>query len=112
ATARGMQLLRATGAELERSFAFGVARQLFERPLAELGARRRTRVLSGAAGPATGVLGLGGGRLDIDVHAAVHSLYWLAANLAADASLVLVVDDAHWRDAASLHFLNLPPRSI
>jgi tetratricopeptide (TPR) repeat protein len=111
AVERGMQVLRATGAELERSFAFGVARQLFERPLAELSARRRARVLSGAAGPATGVLGLGGG-WDIDVHAAVHSLYWLAANLAAEASLLLVVDDAHWGDAASLHFLNYLARRI
>src|SRR5262249_37368364 len=31
----GMRVLRARGAELERDFAFGVVRQLFEPPLAE-----------------------------------------------------------------------------
>ncbi len=107
----GMQVLRAAGAELERSFAFGVARQLFERRLAELPTRPRARVLAGAARPAPGVLGLGADA-DVDVHAAVHSLYWLAANLAADGPLLLVVDDAHWADGPSLRFLNYLARRI
>jgi DNA-binding CsgD family transcriptional regulator len=37
--------------------------------------------------------------------AALHGLYWLCANLAAQRPLALVVDDAHWADGASLRFL-------
>ena len=37
--------------------------------------------------------------------AAQHGLYWLAANLAARAPLLLCVDDAQWADAASLRWL-------
>src|ERR1043165_2953746 len=35
AAASGMRVLRARGTELEHEFAFGVVRQLFERPLVE-----------------------------------------------------------------------------
>ena len=36
----------------------------------------------------------------------VHGLYWLAFNLAAPATpLLLVVDDGHWADEASLRWL-------
>ena len=37
--------------------------------------------------------------------AILHGLYWLCANLAAVGPLCLVVDDAHWADAASLRYL-------
>ena len=37
--------------------------------------------------------------------AVMHGLYWLCANLAAAGPLCLVVDDAHWADAASLRYL-------
>ena len=37
--------------------------------------------------------------------AILHGLYWLCANLAAAGPLCLVVDDAHWADAASLRYL-------
>jgi DNA-binding CsgD family transcriptional regulator len=37
--------------------------------------------------------------------AVVHGLYWLAANLASQAPLALMVDDLHWADAPSLRFL-------
>lgn len=40
-----------------------------------------------------------------------HGLFWLVANLAAQAPLLLAVDDAHWCDAASSRFLRyLAPR--
>ena len=34
-----------------------------------------------------------------------HGLYWLVAGLAAEAPLLLVVDDAHWADEVSLRWL-------
>ena len=37
--------------------------------------------------------------------AAVHGLYWLVANLAAERPLLLAVDDAQWADEPSLRFL-------
>jgi len=113
AAANGMRVLRARGAELEREFAFGVVRQLFEPPLAEASEAARGDLLHGAAGVAAGLLELPGSHRTIDAHspgvdpsfAILHGLYWLCANLATAAPLCLVVDDAHWADAASLRYL-------
>src|SRR5262245_32888331 len=113
ASGGGMRVLRARGRELERDFAFGVVRQLFEPPLAEATASERAQLLQGAAGVAADLLGLPGGRAsegaptaEIDPSFAVlHGLYWLCANLAADDPLYIAVDDAHWADAPSLRFL-------
>ena len=92
----GLQVLRARGAELERAFGYGVVRQLFE-PIV------RPERFTGAARLAAPVLGL---ELDApatdDPFAARHALYWLTANLAAEQPLALLVDDAHWADAASM----------
>src|SRR5690348_3592482 len=56
AAANGMRVLRARGAELEREFAFGVVRQLFEPPLAEAAEPARNDLLHGAAGDAAALL--------------------------------------------------------
>ena len=109
----GMRVLRSRGTELEREFAFGVVRQLFEPPLADAGEPERTELLHAAAGVAAGLLGLPGGAAPdsstssgVDPSFAIlHGLYWLCANLAATGPLCLVVDDAHWADAPSLRFL-------
>ena len=100
----GLLTLRARGAELERAFAFGVVRQLFDDV-----AREPDAPFSGAAGFAAPVLGL---ELDgasavasDDPFAARHALYWLTANLSAERPLALLVDDAHWADGASLGVL-------
>lgn len=109
ASASGMRVLRARGTELEHDFAFGVVRQLFERPLVEATARERSELLAGAAGIAAGVLGLPGARTvdsPVDSSFAIqHGLYWLCANLAAGGPLCVVVDDAQWVDRPSLRFL-------
>ena len=109
----GMRVLRSRGTELEREFAFGVVRQLFESPLAEASELERADLLQGAAGVAAGLLGLRGAPATdgppssvVDPSfAIVHGLYWLCANLAAVGPLCVVVDDAHWADAASLRYL-------
>src|SRR5438045_76335 len=56
----GMRVLRARGAELEREFAFGVVRQLFEPVLAEASELERADLLQAGAGTAAMLLGLPG----------------------------------------------------
>src|SRR5438094_285070 len=93
------------GGQLEREFPVAVVRQLFERPLAALEDAERERLLSGAARFATAALTdrpLGSAPSGARGHAILHGLYWLTANLAAETPLVLVLDDAHWSDPASL----------
>jgi DNA-binding CsgD family transcriptional regulator len=109
----GMRVLRSRGTELERDFAFGVVRQLFEPPLAEASELERADLLQAAAGLAAGLLGLPGAppvdrapsRGADPSFAILHGLYWLCANLAAAGPLCVVVDDAHWADAPSLRYL-------
>lgn len=109
----GMLVLRSRGTELERDFAFGVVRQLFEAPLANASELERRDLLQLSAGVAGGILGLPGGRAAEGLQASaddpsftiLHGLYWLCANLAAARPLCIVVDDAHWADAPSLRYL-------
>ena len=109
----GMRVLRSRGTELERDFAFGVVRQLFEPPLAAASAVERANLLQDAAGLAAAVLELPGAPATrgppssgVDPSFAIlHGLYWLCANLATVGPLCLIVDDAHWADAASLRYL-------
>jgi predicted ATPase len=102
----GLRVLAAQGSDLEREFAFGVVRQLFEPSL--VGDEEREALLAGAAAAAAPVLsavgGAGGGGGD-GSFAALHGLYWLTVNLAGDGPLLLAVDDLHWCDRPSLRFL-------
>ena len=115
AGARGMRVLRARGGELEREFAYGVVRQIFESPLAAGATTDRERWLAGAAGLAGAVLSSsepargGGGP---DPSSILHGLYWLSANLAAEQPLLICIDDAHWADDASLAFLSYLARRV
>ena len=101
----GLLTLHARGAELERAFAFGVVRQLFD----EIVRGASAELFAGAARQAASVLGIdldrGGAAVPDDPFAARHALYWLTANLAADRPLALLVDDGHWADTASLGVL-------
>jgi DNA-binding CsgD family transcriptional regulator len=109
-----LEVLAASGAELERPVAFGVVRQLLERPLRALRGSERDEILVDAARLAATVV------VDPElsspdpeaVHAALHGLYWLAAELAARQPLLLAVDDAHWADAASLRWLSYVGRRL
>ncbi len=99
AVAAGLLCLTARGAELEQAFAYGVLRQLLDGVL-----RDPADLFAGPARFAAPLLGfeLAGVTAPGDDFAARHALYWLMANLAATRPLALIVDDAHWADAASL----------
>lgn len=116
ATDAGMLVLRATGSEMEADFAFGIARQLFERPLAELSGRERGRVLAGVAGRAPLFLGVehaaGRPATPESAFAALHALFWLTANIASRKATLIAVDDAHWADVASLRYLHFLARRV
>ncbi len=106
--AAGMQVLGGRGSELERSFSYGVVRQLFEPLLASLPAEERAELLSGAAGLAAPLFDparLAAEPAADSSLATLHGLYWLAANLADRGRLLLAVDDLHWCDLLSLRWL-------
>src|SRR3974390_1230439 len=114
----GLTTLSARGSELERDFAYGLVRQLFEAPLVAAPPPERGRLLARAAGPAApplfGVAAgdeIAGPLLDPSF-AILHGLYWLCANLARRCPLLLCLDDVHWADQASLRFLHYLRRRL
>ena len=108
-----MRVLDGRGWDLERHVPYGVVRQLFAAVLASAAREQRARWMSGAArlaGPA--VSAAPGRRTHAESGAVVRGLYWLAANLASEQPLLLLVDDVQWTDAASLAFLAALARSV
>ncbi len=91
----GVLVSRARAHELEQQVPYAVVRGLLEPALADSGPTG-ARVLGAAAGAPGGADEAGG---------VVHGLYELTAALAARAPRALLVDDAHWADAASVRFL-------
>ena len=113
--ASGSTVLHAVGAELERDFAFGIVRQLFEPEVHRADEPRRKWLFRDAAALARPLL-LGADaaedpRSDVS-HARLHGLFWLTANLAEEQPLLIVVDDVQWADAPSLRFLDMLARRI
>ena len=110
ATGSDAQLLRARGGELERTFPYGVVRQLFEPALRRLTPAEREVALRGEPSLAVAALG----RLDDgreretpseDRFTVLHGLHRLTANLARRAPLLIAIDDVQWSDASSLGFV-------
>jgi DNA-binding CsgD family transcriptional regulator len=100
------RVLGALGGELEREFPFGIVRQLLEPLLAEADASEREVLLAGAAALAEPVLLSHEGEMGAEPpFAALHGLYWLTANLAGNRPVLVLVDDLHWSDLASLRWL-------
>ena len=105
AEARGLRILSARGSVLEREFGYGVARQLFERVIAQADARQRL-----LTGPAAGAMPMfespaGVAHDGAGSFAVTHALYWLVVNLATEGPVLVAVDDLHWCDPASLRAL-------
>src|SRR5688500_18195390 len=91
------------GTGLGRESPRGVARQCLEptvRPEAD-----RERLVRGAARLAGAVLLDVPEALEATPVGILHGLYWLVANLAEEAPVLLVVDDARWADEPSLRIL-------
>lgn len=108
AQAGGFAIGSARGSELELEYAWGVVRQLLEPRLRGMPAEARKRTLAGAAALAGPVVLPDAAAPPVDADQSfgvLHGLYWLVAALAAQRPQLLVVDDLHWADAASVRFL-------
>ncbi|MFI8294155.1 helix-turn-helix transcriptional regulator [Streptomyces sp. NPDC085614] len=101
-----MNVLAARGSTMERAFAFGVVRQLFESTLASASPGERIDLLSGPAEQAIAVLeqaplkGTETGELS-----SLHGLFWFTSNLCSEQPAMLIIDDLQWSDMPSLRFL-------
>jgi len=102
AAAAGLRVLHARGGELERAYAFGAIRQLFERAVADADPDARAALLSGAAAPAGALVASGGASGAAAGPGVLHAVYWLATNLSLRQPLLIVVDDVHWVDEPSV----------
>ena len=90
-----------------------MVRQLFERAVVGAPPEQRERWLAGAAALAAPVIGAAPDVAEPVADAGfatLHGLYWLAATLADEEPLLLIVDDAHWSDTPSLRFLDFLAR--
>jgi DNA-binding CsgD family transcriptional regulator len=115
---RGLQVLVARGGELEREFAYGIVRQLFEPAVTRAAADDRQELLGGLAGLTAPLFVADTSAVSTPAagedagFAMLHGLYWLAVNLAERQPLALVVDDLHWGDGPSLRWLTYLLRRI
>ena len=105
----GFLVLRAAGREVEQALGWGVARSLFEPWLLRLPEDERADLLAGPAASASLLFDPRrevAGMSPADVSFAIlHGLFWLTVRAAEDRPTLLVVDDAHWADEASLRML-------
>jgi DNA-binding CsgD family transcriptional regulator len=114
----GLTTLSARGSELEREFAYGLVRQLFETTVVTASPSEQAELLAGAAGRAAALFGVVAPEGDAAAvlldpsFAILHGLYWLSANLGRRSALLLCIDDVHWADQASLRFLHYLGRRL
>lgn len=101
----GLTVSTARAGVLERSLGYGVARELFEAVVLREPSAQGRALFGGPAAIAEAALWAGGqaaGLSKLQVH---HGLYWLAANLAEQAPLLIAVDDVQWCDEPTVRWL-------
>jgi DNA-binding CsgD family transcriptional regulator len=103
----GLRVLAARGGELERGLELGVARQLFEPLLLSVSGSKHADLFGGFSAAAAGLFGDGPSKpgLDLDEYACLNTLYRLCMRLADRSPVMVVIDDLHWSDVASLRWL-------
>jgi DNA-binding CsgD family transcriptional regulator/tetratricopeptide (TPR) repeat protein len=111
ARAAGFIVLTARPSDLEREFAFGVVRQLFERVVQRApdwwaGAAEQARAVFDDVPAATS------GIFEDVSQSVLHGLYWLVVNASADKPVLLSVDDLQLCDRSSLRFLSYLSRRL
>jgi DNA-binding CsgD family transcriptional regulator len=114
---REVAILTARCGEIERDFAFGVVRQLFEPRVARASDAEQEALFAGAAAPSAPLFGGRRRQVTVDTpsdttSSTLHGLYWLTAHLAAARPVAVIVDDAHVADAASLRWLAFLARRV
>jgi DNA-binding CsgD family transcriptional regulator len=106
----GAEVLHARASELERTFSYGIVRQLFEPLIRRADATERERLFEGAAAHCARLFEPRymdrEAATEDEAFALAHGLYWLAVNVAEVRPLVLAIDDLQWADAASLRWLS------
>lgn len=111
--AAGFNVLTARGNEFEREFGFGVVRQLLDQAYRSANGNG---VFDGPAAAAAAVFDAVPGEDavvgDGASFAILHGLYWAVANLSEQQPTMLAVDDLHWADMPSLHFLSYLSRRL
>ena len=104
ARSRGMSVLSARGNDLEQHYPFGLVLDLFAGPLKEAPA---DELFVGAAALAAPMFrGDTSAGSTADPFATLHGLFWLTLAVSNGRPLLIVVDDGHWADDASLRFVD------
>ncbi|MFK4084691.1 AAA family ATPase [Kribbella sp. NPDC020789] len=104
---RGFVRMQATGDEVESAMAWGVVRQLIERSIARYAGETRAAIIAGPAGRAIEALDKAAPDAgDAEVARTMHTLWWVAVDLASPRPLLITIDDAQWSDPPSLRFLS------
>lgn len=106
----GMTVCSASSHQVESGFALGVVRQVFEPVLRASGEAGQAAIFTDSAGLAASLLSHRTLQATPEAaasmsFAALHSLYWLTANLAARGPLLITVDDVQWADEPSRRWL-------
>lgn len=112
AKARHLNVLSARALPRDQGVPFSLALALFAPLVARADPGTRRRYLDGAAQLAGPLLSGQASGTPARATPFQYGLFWLAVNITQSTPIAVVVDDAHWADEASLHFLAHLTRSV